>query len=213
MLRAIFGDNMVQNSLGKIETNRFARADLEGALLMVDDDMQMEALPQTNYIKAIVTADAPMDLEKKGIQSYQGELYTRFLGFGNGSLKALYDSSEGFFRRQIILTVKPKDPRRKDDPNLAEKLIREKNGIFNWCFVGLMRLVKNNYVFTISRRARENLRAAYRDANNAGDFLQSSGYFTLIQDGQASSKELYRVYKQWCDDNMTRTMNPKRFVS
>ena len=213
VLRAIFGDNMVQNSLGKIETNRFARADLEGTLLMVDDDMQMEALPQTNYIKSIVTADAPMDLEKKGVQSYQGELYTRFLGFGNGSLRALYDHSEGFFRRQIILSVRPRDPKRVDDPALSEKLIREKNGIFNWCFVGLMRLVEHNYVFTISERARANLRSAFRDANNVGEFLRSKGYFTLIPDGQASSRELYRVYRQWCDDNVTHALSAKNFVT
>lgn len=213
VLRAIFGNNMVQNSLGKIETNRFARADLEGSLLMVDDDMQMEALPQTNYIKSIVTADAPMDLERKGMQSYQGELYTRFLGFGNGSIKALYDHSAGFYRRQIILTVRPRDPKREDDPKLAEKLIREKEGIFLWCVAGLQRLIQQNYVFTISTRARENLRCAFRDANNVGEFLRSKGYFLLSPDGQTSSKELYRVYRQWCDDNVTHAMSAKVFVS
>ena len=60
---------------------------------MLDDDMKLEALPQTNHIKAIVTAELPMDLERKGQHSYQGDLYVRFLGFGNGSLKALYDRS------------------------------------------------------------------------------------------------------------------------
>lgn len=29
---------------------------------MVDDDMKLEALPQTNIIKAIITAELPMDL-------------------------------------------------------------------------------------------------------------------------------------------------------
>ena len=212
VLRAIFGDNMVTNSLGKVETNRFARADLEGALLMVDDDMQMEALPQTNYIKSIVTADAPMDLEKKGLQSYQGELYCRFLGFGNGSLKALYDRSEGFFRRQIILTTRPRDPKRVDDPSLSDKLIREKNAIFLWCFQGLQRLAANNFKFTVSKRARENLRSAFRDANNVGEFLRSKGYFTLCEEGQASSKELYRTYRQWCEDNVTHPLSARNFV-
>ena len=212
VLRAIFGDSMVVNSLGKIETNRFARADLEGALLMVDDDMQMEALPQTNYIKSIVTAEGPLDLEKKGVQSYQGELYVRFLGFGNGSLKALYDRSEGFFRRQIILTVRPKDPQRVDDPALSEKLIREKNGIFLWCFEGLQRLRANNYRFTVSRRARENLKSAFRDANNAAEFLRSKGYITLYAEGQSSSKELYRAYRLWCEDNVSHPLSARSFV-
>ena len=41
----------------------FARADLEHTLLCVDDDMRMEALRQTNYVKSIVTAQGQMDLE------------------------------------------------------------------------------------------------------------------------------------------------------
>ena len=107
-MRALFGNSMVNGNLTKVETNRFARADLEHALLMVDDDMKTEGLPQTNYLKSIITAELPMDLEKKSQQSYQGELHCRFLGFGNGSLKALYDRSDGFFRRQIILTTRRK---------------------------------------------------------------------------------------------------------
>lgn len=35
---------MKDGSIGKISENRFARADMEHTLLMVDDDMRMEAL-------------------------------------------------------------------------------------------------------------------------------------------------------------------------
>ena len=60
---------MKDGSIGKISENRFARADLEHILLCVDDDMRMEALRQTNYVKSIVTAQGKMDLERKGKQS------------------------------------------------------------------------------------------------------------------------------------------------
>ena len=53
VLSAIFGMNMKDGSIGKISENRFARADLEHILLCVDDDMRMEALRQTNYVKSI----------------------------------------------------------------------------------------------------------------------------------------------------------------
>ena len=132
VLRALLGDSVANGNLNKVETNRFARADLEHTLLMVDDDMKTEGLPQTNYLKSMITAELPMDLEKKGQQSYQGDLHVRFLGFGNGSLKALYDRSDGFFRRQIILTTKKKPKDRIDDPFLSEKLVAEKEGIFLW---------------------------------------------------------------------------------
>ena len=62
MLSAIFGTNMKDGSIGKISENRFARADLEHILLCVDDDMRMEALRQTNYVKSIVTAQGKICL-------------------------------------------------------------------------------------------------------------------------------------------------------
>ena len=73
VLRALLGSNMNTGSIAKVETSPFARADLEHELVMLDDDMKLEALPQTNNIKAIITAELPMDLEKKGQQSYQGD--------------------------------------------------------------------------------------------------------------------------------------------
>ena len=213
VLRALLGDNMTTGSLAKVETNRFFRAELEHELLMLDDDMKLEALPQTNTIKTIVTAELPTELEKKGQQSYQGDLYVRFLGFGNGSLKALYDRSEGFFRRQIILTVRKRDPNRTDDPELAEKMCAEAEGIFLWCFEGLRRLIANHYQFTISRYARENMEAAVSDGNNIVDFMVSEGYIRLKADMEASSKELYAVYKLWCEDNALNPLSAKSFSS
>lgn len=65
ILKRIFGHNMNSGSLQKLETDKFARADQEGKLLYLDDDMKTEALPSTNVIKAIVTAEDEMDLEKK----------------------------------------------------------------------------------------------------------------------------------------------------
>jgi len=197
VLHTLLGDNMATGSLAKVETNKFARADLEHELLMLDDDMKLEALPQTNTIKAIVTADLPMDLEKKGQQSYQGDLYVRFLGLGNGSLKALYDRSEGFFRRQILLRVKKKDPKRTDDPDLAEKMCAEAEGIFLWCVDGSRRLMAQQYRFTVSARAQENMDAAVSDGNNIVDFMASEGNIRRKADMGISSKELRRCAAWW----------------
>jgi len=131
-------------SVGKVSENRFARADLEHIHLMIDDDMRMEALKQTNYVKSLVTAQGKMDLEKKGKQSYQGWMYARLLAFSNGDLQSLYDRSDGFYRRQLILTTKGKSPDRVDDPDLADKLCSELEGIFLWAFAGLRRLAANH---------------------------------------------------------------------
>ena len=213
VMNAIFGFNMNTTSIQKVENNRFARADLEGKLLMVDDDLDMNALTKTNYVKSIVTAELRMDLERKKEQSYQGQLYVRFLCFGNGALTALHDRSDGFFRRQIILTTRDKPADRFDDPFLAEKLIAEKEGIFLWMLDGMRRLIANHYHFTISQRAKDNISSAVRDANNILDFLDSEGYVAFKADYESSTKNLYAAYKRWCEDNAENPLSPKSFAN
>ena len=173
VLSKLFGTNMKDGSIGKISENRFARADLEHILLCVDDDMRMEALRQTNYVKSIVTAQGQMDLERKGKQSYQGWMYARLLAFSNGDLQALYDRSDGFYRRQLVLTTKDKPADRVDDPDIAEKMAAEADGIFLWAFEGLQRLVRNGFKFTESDRARQNRELVKRDNNNFFDFMEA----------------------------------------
>ena len=213
VIRSLLGDSMNTTSIQKVESNRFSRADLENKLLMVDDDMDMSALPKTNYIKSIVTSECKMDMERKGVQSYQSQLYVRFLCFGNGALTALHDKSDGFFRRQIVLTTKDRPAGRADDPFLVDKLLREKEGIFLWCLEGLHRLIGNNYQFSISGKARENMETVKRSSNNVIEFLQSEGYIRFRADSEASSKAIYEAYTRWCDDNAQKPMSANRVSS
>ena len=211
VLSAIFGMNMKDGSIGKISENRFARADLEHILLCVDDDMRMEALRQTNYVKSIVTAQGKMDLERKGKQSYQGWMFVRLLAFSNGDLQALYDRSDGFYRRQLVLTTKEKPVDRADDPDLAEKMKAEAEGIFLWAFEGLQRLVANNFKFTESDRIRENREAVKRDNNNIFDFMESEGYIRCKADASISSKDFYEIYRKWCEENSLAPLKARSF--
>ena len=213
VMKSLLGANMNTGSIAKVETNQFARADLEHELVLLDDDMKLEALPQTNYIKAIVTAELPMDLEKKSEQSFQGDLYVRFIALGNGTLISLYDRSVGFFRRHIILNTKDKDPDRKDDPYIGEKMCAEAEGIFLWALEGLKRLIQNDYQFTISEVAKANMEAAVADGNNSIEFLASDSYIEFSQDSVSSSKELYATYKMWCEDNALPALAQKTFCS
>ena len=211
VLSRLFGCNMKDGSIGKISENRFARADLEHTLLCVDDDMRMEALRQTNYVKSIVTAQGKMDLERKGKQSYQGWMFARLLAFSNGDLQALYDRSDGFYRRQLVLTTKEKPTDRADDPDLAEKMKTEAEGIFLWALEGLQRLVANNFQFTESDRIRENREAVKRDNNNIFDFMESEGYIRRKADASISSKDFYEIYRMWCEENSLAPLKARSF--
>ena len=77
----------------------------------------------------------------------------------------------------------------------------EVEGIFLWAYAGLQRLKQNRFRFTESDRARENREAAKRDNNNIVSFLESDGYIRLKADGSIPSKDLYAIYRMWCDEN------------
>ena len=207
VLARLFGCNAKNGSVGKVSENRFARADLEHIHLMIDDDMRMEALRQTNYVKSLVTAQDRMDLEKKGKQSYQGWMYARLLAFSNGDLQSLYDRSDGFYRRQLILTAKERAVDRIDDPDIAAKMCAELEGILLWALNGLERLAGNRFRFTESERAKGSRDTVKRDANNTLLFLESAGYVRFAPELAISSKELYGIYRLWCEEN---AMTPLR---
>ena len=209
VISRLFGCNAKDGSVGKVSENRFARADLEHIHIMIDDDMRMEALKQTNYVKSLVTAQGKMDLEKKNKQSYQGWMYARLLAFSNGDLQALYDRSDGFYRRQLILTTREKPADRVDDPDIARKMCGELEGIFLWAFEGLKRLAANQFHFTESPRARSNREIVRQDANNLIQFMASEGYIKLWYGQSISSQELYRIYTIWCNENALPALKPR----
>ena len=213
VMKEILGDSMNNGSIPKLETNSFAKADLEHKLLMVDDDMRIEQLPTTNSLKAVITAEGLMDLEKKGQQSYQGLMYCRLMAFSNGFLRSANDDSYGFFRRQLILMTKPRPKDRIDDPFLSKKLRAERDQIAMWALRGLYRLKRNNFRFTVSDKSKTAIMSAMDEANNVVSFLRSKGSFTFDPEGEITSREFYNIYKCWCDDNAVEASDKKRVIS
>lgn len=206
VMKHIFGDSMIESKLHRLEADRFARANLQNKLLMIDDDMQLEALTSTGYIKNLITTETPVDIEVKGQQSFQAEIYSRFLCFSNGSPKALYDRTDGFGRRLIILTTKPIPKGRVVDRYIADKMIAEKDLIFKWLFKGLQRLIKNNYCFTVSDKSKQNVSDLMSENCNVIDFLADNDTVKFGKEYKTASMDLYMAYSRWCDENALTAM-------
>ena len=136
-------------------------------------------------------------------------MYARLLAFSNGDLQALYDRSDGFYRRQLILTTREKPADRVDDPDIARKMCGELEGIFLWAFEGLKRLAANQFHFTESPRAKSNREIVRQDANNLIQFMASEGYIKLWYGQSISSQELYRIYTIWCNENALPPLKPR----
>ncbi|MBP3854428.1 MAG: DNA primase [Ruminiclostridium sp.] len=213
ILKHIFGDSMLCANSKRIETDRFFMYNLRDKLLLVDDDLNWKYLSTTGTLKTLITAETPIEVEAKGIQSFQYLIYTRLLCFSNYFPRSLYDKSDGFTRRLIILTTVPKSKDRKDDPFIAERFLGEKNIIFYWAFQGLQRLIKNNYEFTISEKTKLNLQEIIKDSCNIIDFLSDNERIVISEGYSVTSRDLYNSYKLWCKDNALSAMKIESFIA
>ena len=107
--------------------------------------------------------------------------------------------------------MKDRPADRVDDPFLSEKLCAEIEGIFLWALEGLKRLIANDYKFTISDRARQNIEESVSEGNNVTEFLKSEGYIGFKADYDISSQRLYELYKLWCEDNAYNALSTRSF--
>lgn len=213
VLKEIMGETMYECHFVDLEKDRFLRSNLQNKLLMVDDELQTSALKSTSIIKNLITVSTSVNVEAKFVQSYQAELKCRFLCFGNEYPKALYDKSDGFTRRLIVLQTKPKPKDRKDDPFIDEKIIAEKEAIFLWMLEGLKRLIDNDFKFTISQRTEDISDILKEDNCSIPAFLEDKNFVIMGAGYSATSKDLYQSYKEWCNENSFSPVCINSFIS
>lgn len=206
ILRALIGDNNINDDkIHELQNNRFKVANCENKLLNIDDDLDFKALSDTGLIKSVVTG-ASISVEQKGKQAYKIKPYCRLLAFGNGTLTSLYDHSDGFYRRQVIINTKPKRQDRIDNPFLADEIIEnELEGILLWCLDGLHRLIEHGFNIYISQASKKAIENIKNEAFNFLDYLQNSDEVQFNENYEESSVDIYASYCNWCYNN---ALNP-----
>lgn len=212
IMEAMFGDSASKLKISTLTGNRFGLSVLENRLLMIEDDMIMSALKDTDKIKEIITCRSKMVMEQKHNPLYEGDVYSRIIAFANGALDALYDKSEGFRRRQIVINVKPRREDRIDNKSLPEEIIADElEGIALWALEGLIRLFEKGFHFTISERTRKNMNNLRKEDNNVISFMESENYLCFGKEETTTTKALYDAYLSWCNDNFYEPFKNKRF--
>ena len=201
VLMAIFGQAATSGRLHDIE-ERFGLSGLEGKLLFIDDDLPTAKLKETANVKKVVTAQTPMLIERKGRDAYAARIYCRLLCFGNQLTDSLFDHSNGAFRRRLILTTKPRDPGRVDNPQLAEEIIQDElPGVALWMLEGLKRLKANRWQFSTSEKQRQREQQYKEDSFNLLAFLADREWVVFDAAASVTSRELYTAYCRWCMEN------------
>lgn len=211
ILRSIFGGAMTTANTHDIEDDRFTRATLENKVVNYDDDLDGAAMKKTNIFKIIVTAKQPIQGERKGVDKFEFLPYARLCACGNFALTSMYDTSDAFIRR--LLPIKVKDPIAENVviPNIEERIYPETSAIVNWALVGLERLIKNNYQFSVSQRSKALIDEIREDSNSILPFVEDELEFKPCY--RITTETLTRVYETYCRKNKKTVRSPKTLIS
>ena len=131
-------------------------------------------------------------------------------------MQALYDISNGFARRQLVLQAKPKNENRVDNPFLDEEIVKnEAEGVINWLVQGLNELIKNNFKLYVSERTNEVSEQLKRESNSVLLFLDECEEFADIMirpNLYIHSCTLYEWYSKYCDENILVKKSSNKFI-
>lgn len=209
ILMGILGKASVSVETQQLVTRQFQVAEVEHKLLAYDDDLGSAALSETGLLKKLITADTPINAERKYCDPHQFMSYCRILASANFMLSSLYDDSNGFFRRLHPILVKPKPQGRKVINNFYTMILeQEKEQIFKWALIGLRRLMANGWKISWSQRSRDYLKATKSTAVHFDDFFNET--CTIEEGANATIAEITKVYKKWCAENVVKDVSDRR---
>ncbi len=211
VIEKLFGTACYFESIVALSKDKFLRGNLVGKTVLVDDDMSFEGIKDTSFLKNLVTAETSISVQWKNRQAIQAKLRTRAIVFSNSSPTSLYDKTDGWHRRLIVLSTKSAPPERIPDRFLSEKLLAELDGIFLWAFEGLMRLIKNNFMFTLSEKTVDSMTVIRNESCNISEFMQDEQAVQFRSDITTCSVDIYNAYCNWCYGNGLEPLRQKRF--
>lgn len=169
------------------------------ALQEHDDNGMFKALTGEDFITA----------ERKNKDPFSFRPYARFLFSCNEIPRNYGDRSEGFYRRLLIIRFEKSVPKAKRDPNLAEKLAAERDGILMWALTGLKRLITSGYVFSETERTRAELEKYRIESNSVLSFAKL--YCVAEEEGVTVRDDLFLRYKEYCGNAGMKPVSQTNF--
>lgn len=191
-------------------SDKFKTAELFGKLANIFADLPNKRIEDSDIFKAIVGGD-PITVERKNQQPFSFQCHARIL-FSCNQIPVNYgDTSDGLYRRLIILRFDRTVPPDKRDPDLLDKFRDEADGIFLFALEGLKRLRKNQYRFTETQVGRDELQHYKEASNTVLAFVKNC---CDVKEGEKVSRtKTYEHYKNYCVTFGYRALSQVKFNS
>lgn len=199
LITRIVGNENVSNiPLHKLN-ERFSMSGLHGKKINTCSELNTSSLKNIDVFKSITGNDwISAEYKGKDIFSFISKVKLVFSGNAMPQLEDL-DGAEAFYERLTFLNFNYSIPREECDPYFEDKLWREVEWIVNWAITGLIRLVKNNFVFTEPDDSIDYKKQYMLQHDHLSDFVTEG--IVLDPEGRVSQKMLFDAYMAYCNRN------------
>lgn len=182
------------------EQSKFALGGIVGKRLISIGDQTGSDIKDSSVFKQLTGGDA-VKIEPKNKQPYYYQ-YPGGIIIACNNLPGFTDDKGGHvFERLLLIPCVNTIEQERRDSSLLDKMLRERDAIFNWFLEGLHRLIRNN--FKVSECTAHNLAVEeYREQmDTVYRFLSENYIITGNWDDKVSKSEFDSKYLIWCRQN------------
>ncbi len=192
--RMVGVDNCSHVSLARFH-DRFSLGYTLGKILHSTSESSKDLEKYAEEILKAYTAGDRMTFDQK-FQTPIDAVPTAKLMISTNELPQFKDSTQGTWRRILLVPFERTIPENEQNKNLADELSQELPGIFNWAYEGMIHLEEKGFIKPkICEEAQE------RYQNPILDYLQNEYEYERGNNNLLAVHIMYFAYKQWCKDN------------
>jgi len=207
VLEQLGGTACMSLNVGLFKRELYQLADLAGKrIALCSEAGATQNLVEDAYIKMLVSGDT-MNVRQIRKDPFLLKPMVK-LWWAMNELPPVADTSEGFWRRVMVIPFNRQFATNERILDLKERLDAELPGIFNWAMQGLKRL-RDRGRFVLPSQVAESTKEYRQDANPVALFIKDECYEG--KDLKEQSSVLYDAYKAWCYDNNYKPHSSRNF--
>lgn len=206
VLKGILGDdNTCEVQLEQLEKSHYV-AQLHNKILNIASEIGARGTVCDEMFKKIVAHDYVMGDHKFG-HPFSFRPVCKLI-FATNNMPRTDDKTRAFYRRLLIIPLTKEFTDLDNKHKYYRTLLTERNGIFNWMVEGLKRL-KERERFAVGKNMIETIESYRVENNPVLSFVEE--HCVVDSNVSVSKRDIYEVYKQFCDDSGFRPVNIRKF--
>lgn len=198
VLREVLGDeNVAAQSLKSLVDTRWGIAQLQGTFANMRNEVTPGGITQVETFKELTGGGNMLDAERKGEQKFKVEVTQKFL-FATNEMPDVQKVDDAFIERLMFVRFPETVPPRRQENDLGEKLLEEREGILNWMLEGLARFLERGE-FTRERDDGEKRELLDAFGGVLDRFKHRALEITGHEDDVVVKDDLYKMANQFAD--------------